>query len=210
MQHITFDNPNFIQAFKDFNLLDNYYLLGDYLEQDQKAFAVIGSRKMSPYGKEVTKYFVAHLVKAGYTIVSGLAEGVDSEAQKNAIMFGGRTIGILGYGFNFLKEDPQYYLAKEIIQKKQGCLISPFKHGQKPLKHTFINRNKLIAAMVSGVLVIEATERSGTFHTVGSALDFGKNIYAVPGNIFSYTSRGTHQLIREGAILTESVKDLQI
>ncbi len=204
------DDVNFPKSLKCAKLVTKIYLAGNYTAADENALAVIGSRKASKYGKDVVRDLVGPLVKQGITIVSGLADGIDSEAQELALQLGGRTLGVLGYGFSYIKDDPQYELMKQIIHSGQGAVISPFNHFQRPTKLTFINRNKLIAGLAKGVLVVEASQKSGTFYTVEAALDQEKPVYAVPGSIYSYLSRGTHQLIREGAGIVEKSQDLTI
>lgn len=203
-------DPSFPINLKKANLINEMLVAGDLLPQDSQAIAVIGARKCSKYGKDVVRDLVGPLVKRGITIVSGLAEGIDSEAHTLALQLGGRTIGVLGYGFNFAKDDLQYELLKQILKSGQGAIVSPFKSSQKPSKQTFINRNRIIAGLSNAVLVIEASEKSGTFYTVDAALNQGKNVYAVPGSIYSYLSRGTHSLIKDGAILVERPKDILI
>jgi DNA processing protein len=192
---------------KPLGLVNELYVYGSLLPSDEKSLAVVGSRAMSEYGKNVVLSLVGDLVKDGWTIISGLAEGIDSEAHNLAVKLGGRTIGVLGYGFSFLRSSSQFDTAKSVI-KSGGTLISPFHLLQRPTRDTFINRNKIIAGLAKGVLVIEATEKSGTFHTVNGALNIGRPVYAVPGNIFSYSSRGVHAMIKDGAMLVESAQDI--
>lgn len=183
-------------------------IIGRLCKSDERALAVIGARRMSKYGQNVIRDFVPRLVAQGFTIISGLAVGCDSLAQKIALECGGRTIGVLGFGLNHLQSDYNYQLIKQVINSKRGVVLSPFHRNQKPTRETFIYRNSLMAAMGLGILVIEASARSGVFHTVNFGLDLGKDVWAVPGNIFSYNSLGTHKLIKEGAFLADDVADI--
>ena len=183
-------------------------LLGQLQKEDEKSVVVIGSRSMSEYGKNVITCLVPELVKEGYTIVSGLAFGCDSYAQDTALESGGRTVGILGYGVDFVKRDKNRGLIEKVLASKNGVVISPFKRDEPPSKYSFIYRNSIMAAVGKSVLVIEARRRSGVFYTVNSALDLGRTIMAVPGNVFSLNSSGAHALIKEGASLVESIEDV--
>lgn len=183
-------------------------LLGQLQKRDEKNIVVIGSRSMSDYGKNVIKCFVPELVKDGYTIVSGLAMGCDSYAQDVALECGGRTIGILGYGIDFIRKDKNNRFIEKVLASKNGVVISPFKRDETPSKYSFIYRNSIMAAVGQSVLIIEARRRSGVFYTVNAALDLGRTIMAVPGDVFCFNSSGVHSLIKEGASLVESMDDI--
>jgi DNA processing protein len=176
----------------------------------QKAIAIIGSRQMTPYGRDVAYDLTGRLVQHDFTIVSGLASGVDQTAHEIALLLQGKTIGVLGYGLNLLKKSTgEYELVKKMAAQPENALIlSPFSNSQKMQKHTFINRNKVIAGLSMGTIVIEAVQRSGTFHTVEASIELGRPAFAVPGSIFSQNSKGTHFLIKSGATLVESVQDI--
>ena len=174
----------------------------------ERSLAVIGSRNMSNYGKNVVWDFVPRLVKAGVAIVAGLAEGVDEESQKAALKTGGTTIGVLGFGIMKIADFSNKKLCKEIVDSQKGFLVSPFDPHTTATKWTFLERNRLIAALSDALLVIEATQRSGCISTVEAALELGKEVYVVPGSIFSYTSMGTNDLIKQGAHLITSVGDI--
>ena len=183
-------------------------LLGRIKESDQKNIVVIGSRNMSEYGKNIIDSFIPGLVKEGYAIVSGLAFGCDSYAQETALKCGGRTVGVLGYGIDFIKKDKNKSVIEKVLASENGIVLSPFKRSQIPTKESFIFRNSVMAAIGRSVLVIEARRKSGVFYTVNYALDLGRAVMAVPGNVFLYNSGGTHALIKEGATLVESVEDV--
>jgi DNA processing protein len=184
-------------------------IIGKIKKSDEKNLTVIGSRRMSRYGQNVIENLVPLLVNKGFTIVSGLAVGCDSHAQKVALDCGGRTIGVLGYGLNKVKSDRNYEFIKRVLDDENGVVISPFKRHEKPSRESFIYRNSMMAAIGNAVLVIEAMAKSGTFHTVNFALDLGKDIMAVPGNVFTYNSAGVHKLIKEGAALVDRVEDIE-
>ena len=179
----------------------------------QNNIVFIGSRNMSPYGRDVCKEIVGNLCVQKFTIVSGMAEGVDHYCHRLALTYGSSTIGILGYGFNFL--DSNSYknrltrsLAKDMLQNEQSNVVSPFEPSQFPTRETFLERNKVLASFAPTTVVIEAAERSGTFSTVSAAISLNRAVFAVPGSIFSYNSRGCHDIINEGAVLLKSVDDI--
>ncbi len=183
-------------------------ILGRISEADKKNMVVIGSRNMSEYGKNVIRNFVPKLVRDGFTIVSGLAPGCDSFAQEMALQSGGRTIGVLGYGVDRIRTDWNKDFIEKVLASENGVVISPFKRDQPPTRESFIFRNSVMAALGQSVLVIEAKRRSGVFHTVNFALDLGRTIMAVPGNIFWFNSAGVHALIKEGANLVCCYEDI--
>lgn len=183
-------------------------VLGKLIEQDKKNLVVIGSRDMSEYGRNVIKSIVPKLVKEGFTVVSGLAPGCDSYAQGTAMESGGRTVGVLGYGVDRIRTDWNKKFIERVLISDDGIVISPFKRDQPPTRDSFIFRNSVMAALGKAVLVIEARRRSGVFHTVNFALDLGRSVMAVPGNIFTYNSAGVHALIKEGANLVSSAEDV--
>lgn len=181
---------------------------GIVLEKDLSGIAVIGSREMTSYGKEVCNYFVKELSKY-FTIVSGLMYGIDIEAHKVALLSGGRTIGVLGYGFDFLEKNSYAkVVVDEILKHNNGAVISEFEDYVRPDKWTFPKRNRIVAALSKAILVIEASEKSGSLITCDFALDMNKDIFVVPGSIFSKTSKGKHELIKNGAILVDSPLDI--
>jgi DNA processing protein len=174
----------------------------------EKSLAVIGSRTMSDYGKKVVWDFVPRLVAAGITVVSGLAEGVDEEAQRAVLKAGGMTIGVLGFGVMKLNDFSNKGLCREIVASQKGFLVSSFDSYVAASKSTFLERNRLIAGLADALLVVEATQRSGCLSTVEAALELGKEVFVVPGNIFSYTSMGANELIKQGAHLVNCVEDI--
>jgi len=180
---------------------------GTYLLEDEKAIAVIGCRKPSPYGRQITLRLAEDIAKAGYTVVSGLARGIDSLAHVGALRYPkGRTISFLGSGLLNLYPPENKKLAEEITTR--GALFSEYPLLAKPLALHFPQRNRLISGAAKGVLVVEAKKDSGSFITVDHAIDQGKTVFAVPGPILNAQSEGTHALIQQGAKLVMGVEDI--
>lgn len=184
------------------------YISGNLEPRDLNGVAVVGTRRITSYGDAVIESIVGDLVNAGVTIISGLAFGVDAAAQNLALELGGRTIAVLGSGINNIVPKSNFYIAKKIIENNQGALISTYEPNYEATKWTFPERDTLMSALSKAVLVIEAAERSGTLHTVNAALELGKEVFVVPGSIFSEMSIGCHRYIREGAHLVTSAQDI--
>lgn len=184
------------------------YIRGTIQKEDEFALGVVGTRRFSSYGKQVTQDIVYGLSRAGITIVSGLAVGIDTEAHKTALEAGGRTIAILGGGIDDESIFPSINknLAQRIIQ--QGALISEYPPGTPSFKQNFPARNRIIAGLSLGVLVVEAGKTSGALITARDALEQGKDVFAVPGNIYAEQSEGPHNLIKMGAKLVTSYEDI--
>ncbi len=182
---------------KLFNLDDApfiLYYMGDISLANMSSLAVVGSRKPTAYGRMVTERLVRDAAAAGVVIVSGLAFGVDAIAHKTCIETGGKTIAVLGGGFEHIYPQEHFSLAMEIAKK--GLLISEFRPKKTATKYSFPLRNRIIAGLSDGVLITEASIKSGTIHTKEFALEYGKNIYAVPGNIYSINSQLTNDIIK--------------
>ncbi|NIT04464.1 DNA-protecting protein DprA [Candidatus Saccharibacteria bacterium] len=175
------------------------YSRGELLPRDRVALAVVGSRKMTSYGHQVVDALVPELATAGLTIVSGLALGVDTAAHKAALLAGGRTIAVLLCGINTIYPPSNQQLANEIVKSGKGVLVTEFPPDTPAYQSNFPFRNRIISGLSLAVLVVEAAEGSGTFHTVSAALEQGKDVFAVPGSIFSPFSAGTAKLIERGA-----------
>jgi len=178
-------------------------------EQDEFSLAVVGTRKFSSYGRQVTPEIVRTLAKSGLVIVSGLALGIDSLAHEASLDVKGRTLAVLGSGLDRENIYPSYnrYLADEIVDSG-GLLISEYPPGTRPLKHFFPQRNRIISGLSLGTLVIEAPEDSGALLTARYALEQNREIFAVPGSIYNENSFGTNNLIKMGAKLVSSAQDI--
>lgn len=181
------------------------YVKGD-LAHGGSSVAVVGSRRASAYGRSVTERLAEDLGRHGVVVISGMARGIDTAAHQGALRGGGRTVGVLGCGVDVVYPPENRPLAKEMA--RHGALVSEFPLGTLPLAENFPRRNRIISGMSHGVLVVEATENSGSLITARLALDQGRDVYAIPGNITSGGSRGTNRLIRDGAKLVESVEDI--
>jgi DNA processing protein len=168
---------------------------------------IVGSRRVSAYGKSVTSSLAGELASAGVVIISGLAFGVDSLAHKAAIEAGGLTIAVLPSGIKRIYPAAHRELAKQILQHG-GALVSEYPDDELPHKYHFIERNRLASGFGDAVLITEAAERSGTLHTANFALEQGKPVLAVPGNITSPTSVGTNNLIKSGATPVTKAEDV--
>lgn len=170
--------------------------------------AVVGSRKVTSYGRAVTEQFVADLVRNDVVIVSGLALGIDSIAHTVTVQNGGQTIAVLPCGLNNVYPSSHRNLAEKIVDQK-GALVSEYQPDEKiSFKGNFIARNRIIAGLADVLLVPEAAKNSGSLHTAGFALDMGIDIFAVPGPINSQTSEGCNNLIKAGAGLATSAQDI--
>ena len=182
------------------------WVRGALIGDDALAVAIVGARRASAYGLEVAERLAAELAARGVTIVSGFARGVDTAAHRGALAAGGRTIAVLGAGVDVLYPPENARLAREVAAR--GALVSQFAPGTPPLPHNFPTRNRTLAGLVLGVVVVEAAERSGSLITAGFAGDLGREVFAVPGKITSPTSAGTHRLLRDGATLVERWSDV--
>ena len=178
-----------------FNPPKKLFCLGQPLDPSDKYFAIVGTRRPSPYGREIAERFSDALSRAGFVIVSGLAYGIDAIAHKAAINAGQKTIAVLGSGLDNITPTCNHSLAEQI--KRVGTIITEFPHDIAPNKSTFPQRNRIIAGMSSSTLVIEAPERSGALITARFALEYNHDVFAIPGNITQETSKGTNALIRD-------------
>jgi DNA processing protein len=182
------------------------YVKGDWSDPMPPGIAVVGSRRPSTYGKVVAEQLARGLAECGIVVVSGLARGIDSVAHVNALESGGRTIAILGCGLSHMYPPENRRLAERISH--QGAVVSEFPMATKPDRLNFPLRNRTISGLSLGTLVVEAGERSGALITAQWALDQGREVFAVPGNVTAPTSRGTNRLIKMGAKLVERVDDI--
>ena len=182
------------------------YVRGALAREDALAVAVVGSRLATEYGVGVAEGLGAALAARGITVVSGLARGIDSAAHRGALRVGGRTIAVLGSGADVIYPPENRRLAARI--EAGGAVVSQFAPGTPPLAHHFPLRNRVIAGLSLGVVVVEAAERSGALITARLAAEFGREVMAVPGPVTSPASRGAHALIRDGAALVERGEDV--
>ncbi|MFA5114340.1 MAG: DNA-processing protein DprA [Candidatus Margulisiibacteriota bacterium] len=204
---ITLDDRAYPQQLK--NIHDPppiLYVKGRLMESDRKALAIVGTRRPTRYGLEMAERFAGQLAGLGITIVSGLALGIDSAAHRGALKAGGRTIAVLGSGIDQVYPASNRELANEI--EKHGALVTEFPVGQKPDTWTFPQRNRIISGLSLGVIMVEGHYDSGAMITAKEALDQGREVFAVPGNISLEQSKGPHWLIKQGAKLVEDIQDV--
>ncbi len=173
------------------------YLRGDLRTADEWAVAVVGTRRVSSYGRQVAEQVGAFLAHNGVTVVSGLARGIDSAAHQAALNAGGRTLAVLGCGVDRIYPPENRRLAKQIIEN--GALVSDYPLGTKPESYNFPPRNRIISGLSIAVVIVEAGESSGAVITSTFAADQGREVFAVPGNIYAPQSKGTNKLIQQGA-----------
>lgn len=186
---------------------DKLYVMGDEKILDNFGLGIVGTRNASPYGKEITKALSYGLAKKDIVIISGMATGIDSEAHRGAIMAKGKTIAVLGSGFDNIYPKENVELFWQII-KSGGAIVTEYKKDVKPIPQNFPKRNRIISGLSMGIVVTEAPIRSGSLITADMALDEGKEVFAVPGNVLSKNSSGTNELIKQGAKLTENIFDI--
>lgn len=179
---------------------------GELAVEDALAVAVVGSRDATPYGLEVAGRLAEELASRGVTVVSGLARGIDSAAHRGALRAGGRTVAVLGSGIDVVYPPENRRLAAQI--EARGAVVSQFPPGTPPLAQNFPVRNRVIAGLGLGVVVVEATERSGSLITAAQAAELGREVMAVPGRVTSPQSCGAHRLIQDGAALVQNWEDV--
>ncbi len=182
------------------------FVKGEYQQRDQLAIAIVGTRHATRYGIRQAEKLASGLSRYGFTIVSGMARGIDAAAHRATMECGGRTIAVLGSGLLNLYPPEHESLAREVAC--QGCLMSELPPRQPPMSGTFPQRNRLISGLSLGVLVVEAAARSGALISAQHAAEQGREVFAIPGRVDSRTSRGCHQLLRDGAKLVETVDDV--
>ena len=185
------------------------YVLGEYQKNDSQSISIVGTRRNTDYGRTITNRFASELAKQSITIVSGMARGIDSIAHKAAIKNGGRTIAIIGSGLDHIYPPENKKLFYEIVEN--GAIISEFPIGTKPDAQNFPKRNRIIAGLSLGTLVIETRENGGAMQTAKFALDQNKEVFAIPGNLTSDQSNGTNILIQQnGAKLVREPEDILV
>lgn len=182
------------------------FVRGEILPVDEKAVAVVGTRNPTRYGIEMTEKIVKDLIQAGVTLVSGLARGIDTACHGAALKEGGRTIGVVGCGIDVRYPRENGPLIEEMASR--GVVISEFRPGVPPLATNFYRRNRIISGISKGVLVVEAARNSGSLITASHALDQNREVFAVPGSVLNKRTEGPHHLLKQGAGLVESGRDL--
>lgn len=204
---ITFEDKDYPRLLKE---IDSppvlIFVKGEMLAQDINSIAVVGTRRITSYGRQVTERLVRGLVSHNITIVSGLARGVDSVAHRTALACGGRTLAVLGSGLDIIYPPENKNLAQKICQ--QGALISEFGLGIQPYPYHFPQRNRIISGLSKGVLVTESASHSGSKITANFALEQNREVFAVPGDIDSPMSEGPTELIKMGAKLVTKASDI--
>jgi len=204
---LTWHDPDYPSRLKEiYDYPPLLYVRGSLLPEDEWCLAVVGTRRATVYGRQVTEEIVADLSQSKITIVSGLAKGIDSIAHHSALETGGRTIAVFACGLDIVYPSENANLARSIIQ--QGALISEYPLGTRPRAENFPRRNRIMSGLSLGVLVIEAGETSGAIITAHMALEQNREVFAIPGSILSPVSRGTNHLIQEGAKLVRSYTDI--
>jgi DNA processing protein len=198
IQALTWEDGNYPRLLKEIDQPPPIlYVRGDLQAGDDLAVAVVGTRRITTYGRQVTEELTSTLAMGGITVISGLARGVDSIAHQAALNAGGRTIAVLGCGVDIIYPPENRRLAERIMQK--GALISDYPPGTPPDGLNFPPRNRIISGLSRAVVIVEAGLTSGALITSGFAADQGREVFAVPGNIFAPLSKGTNRLIRDGA-----------
>ena len=182
------------------------YIRGEYLPDDLFAVAIVGTRRVTPYGRQITEELSAFLAANGITVISGLARGVDAIAHQSTLKAGGRSIGVLGSGVDKIYPPEHRGLAEQMMGR--GAIISDYAPGTPPDASNFPPRNRIISGLSLAVVVIEAGETSGALITAEFAAEQGREIFAVPGSILAPQSKGTNKLIQQGALPLLSVNDL--
>jgi len=204
---ININEREYPQALKEiYDPPISLYVKGNIEKLNNKNIGIVGCRECTEYGKKSAEYFAYNLSKQNINIVSGLAKGIDSYAHLGSLNTG-NTIAVLGNGLDIIYPKENLELANEII-KRGGTIISEYPCGTKPDKMKFPARNRIISGISSGIIVIEAKEKSGTLITVDFALEQGRDVFVVPGNINSSNSVGTNDLIKQGARLVTTYEDI--
>lgn len=182
------------------------YIRGEYLPDDLFAVAIVGTRRVTPYGRQITEELASYLAGHGITVISGLARGVDAIAHQTALKAGGRTIGVLGSGVDKIYPPEHRQMAEQMM--RNGAIVSDYAPGTPPDASNFPPRNRIISGLSLAIVVIEAGETSGALITAEFAAEQGREVFAVPGSILAPQSKGTNKLIQQGALPLLSVNDL--
>lgn len=207
IQILTWDDENYPPRLKEIEQPPPVlYVRGEILAEDHFAVAIVGTRRVTPYGRQVTEELAAFLAANGITVVSGLARGVDAVAHSAALKAGGRTVAVLGSGVDRIYPPENRALADQMILR--GAVISDYPVGTVPESGNFPPRNRIISGLSMAVVVIEAGETSGALITAEFAAEQGREIFAVPGSILAPQSKGTNKLIQQGALPLLTPQDI--
>jgi DNA processing protein len=206
MTTLTPDDPSYPALLAAIPSPPALYVRGRVVPDDALAVAIVGARQATPYGLAIAADLASELAARGVTIVSGFARGIDTAAHRAALDAGGRTLAVLGSGLDVIYPPENGALGRRI--EAAGALISQFEAGTLPLPYNFPARNRTLAGLALGVVVVEAAERSGSLITAGFAGDLGREVFAVPGRITSAASAGAHRLIQDGAKLITCWMDI--
>ena len=195
--YFTIEDDIYPQCLKEISNppLKLYYKGNLDLLKDERLIAVVGTRNPSSYGKLCCEYMVKKMTSANITIVSGFAKGIDSIAHKTSLLAGGKTIAVIASGLDIVYPASNLGLYREIEEK--GLILSEYEAGVKPFKFNFPQRNRIIAGLSKGTIVVESKDRGGSLITADLALEFNRDVYAVPGDVFSEYSKGCNNLIRD-------------
>lgn len=201
------EDPNYPSRLKEiYDYPPVLYVRGSLPAEDEPCLAIVGTRRPTVYGRQVTEEIVADLSRSGITIISGLARGIDSVAHRAALDAGGKTVAVFGSGLNIVYPGENAKLAQAIME--HGALVSEYPLGVKPKAENFPLRNRIMSGLSLGVLVVEAGERSGALITAHQAVEQNREVFAIPGSILSPASQGTNRLIQEGAKLVRNYADI--
>jgi DNA processing protein len=203
---VTFTSSDYPKSLFEIPDPPPYLYVKGEMRSRELSVAIVGSRRATSYGLMTTGKLAAALAHHGVCIVSGMARGVDTAAHKGALQAGGRSVGVLGCGVDQIYPPENRVLFEQMADK--GCLVSEFPLGTLPLAENFPRRNRIISGLSTGVLVVEAAEKSGSLITAQYALEHGRDVYAVPGNISFASSRGCNRLIKQGAKLVDCAEDI--
>ena len=204
---LTWDDPGYPSLLRQIHHPPPVlYVKGEIRSEDEWAVAVVGTRRATVYGREAARHIAGDLARSGVTIVSGLARGIDAEAHKVALEARGRTIAVLGCGIDIVYPPEHVRLAQAIIER--GALVTEYALGTPPEGGNFPPRNRIISGLTLGVVIVEAGETSGALITADYAAEQGREVFAVPGNIFYRGAKGCNRLIQQGATPVLSVEDI--
>lgn len=206
---VTWNDPDYPKALlKIYDPSLVLYVSGDIQACNATCVAMVGTRNPTMYGRETAFRFGYQLAAAGYTVVSGMARGIDTESHRGAVRAKGRTVAVLGGALDRFYPVENKKLAHQVVDQG-GAVLSEYPFGREPDRQTFPMRNRIVSGLSAGVLVVEAARASGTLITVNQALEQGRSVMAIPGRIDSPTSQGCHRLIRDGARLITSMDDIE-